>query len=311
MRRTDLLYPDGSRRGLALDVRDRARPGLGLRTAGGDRLLLELAGRPLLFAAIDRGLAGVAFWRTDTWRSPLPPCRADTARHHAGDPVRWAHAVAQHLADPEASPLHDGRWILTPHTNLLREGNRHGAPPGEYWRELVIDGHPDGHIDWYIHSGSWEVLPLRAFPEVEDARVKAYRKQVRDGTLPPVLLWWVSGLDCHLVLDGHARLAAAVAENAEPPLLVLHRALPQDELTVAEEAAAADYGRELDRWRALRAAHGDRVPEGAEVAGPALARALDEAYAGHRPTWAWPLPGGRAQWERLAREHAPGWSREG
>ncbi|MGB8939405.1 MAG: hypothetical protein WCD21_04060 [Streptomyces sp.] len=43
-------------------------------------------------------------------------------------------------------------------------------------------------------------------PRADDPRVKAYRKQARDGTLPPVLLWWVSGLDCHLVLDGHAGL---------------------------------------------------------------------------------------------------------
>ena len=50
------------------------------------------------------------------------------------------------------------------------------------------------------------------------ARVKAYRKQVREGMLRRVLLCWVSGLGCHLILDGHARLASAIAESVEPPL---------------------------------------------------------------------------------------------
>ncbi|MBC9713794.1 hypothetical protein H9Y04_14580 [Streptomyces sp. TRM66268-LWL] len=310
MHRTDLLHPDGNWRGLALDVRDRPRPELRLHTAGGDRLLLELAGDALLFGVVERDLGGVSFWRTDTWRPSLPPWRADTARLYAGDPARWAHAFAEHLAVSDTTPLHDGRWILTPYTELLRQWNRHGAPAGEFWGERIVEGHPDGYLDWYFHNGAWTVLPLRALPEADDARVKAYRKQVRDGTLPPVLLWWVSGLDCHLILDGHARLAAAVAENAEPPLLVLHRALPGAELAVAEEAAAADYTREMERWRALRAAHGEQVPDGTEAAGPALARALDEAATGHRPTWAWPLPGGRAEWERRARAAAPGWAEE-
>ncbi|MEU7076007.1 hypothetical protein AB0B30_38445 [Streptomyces narbonensis] len=74
---------------------------------------------------------------------------------------------------------------------------------------MLVEGHPDGYIDWFVHSGSWQVLPLRPMPDPGDSRVKAYPKQAREGTLPPVLLWWVSGLDCHLILDGHAGLAAA------------------------------------------------------------------------------------------------------
>ncbi|WP_285575955.1 hypothetical protein [Actinoallomurus iriomotensis] len=37
-------------------------------------------------------------------------------------------------------------------------------------------------------------------------RVKAYRKLARDGALPPLLLWWISGLDGVLLLDGRAQL---------------------------------------------------------------------------------------------------------
>jgi len=35
------------------------------------------------------------------------------------------------------------------------------------------------------------------------------------------LLWWISGLDCYVLMDGHDRLVAAVAEQVEPPMLAL------------------------------------------------------------------------------------------
>ncbi len=47
--------------------------------------------------------------------------------------------------------------------------------------------------------------------------MKAYRKHVRDGTLAPVLLWWVPFLDGWLILDGHDRAVAALAETAPRP----------------------------------------------------------------------------------------------
>jgi hypothetical protein len=37
---------------------------------------------------------------------------------------------------------------------------------------------------------------------VSAARVRSYRRQVREGIMAPALLWWVSGLNTLLVLDG-------------------------------------------------------------------------------------------------------------
>ncbi|MFF5725047.1 hypothetical protein [[Kitasatospora] papulosa] len=105
-------------------------------------------------------------------------------------------------------------------------------------------------------------------PGPGDSRVKAYRKQAREGTLPPVLMWWVSGLDCHLILDGHARLAAAIAESVEPPLLRLHRAVARDDLAVRIDDAVGFYESELTRFAGLRTVHGPTVPDGAATTGP-------------------------------------------
>ncbi|ELS52534.1 hypothetical protein [Streptomyces viridochromogenes] len=299
MRRTDITRDDGTWTGLSLEVQSPDRPGLCLFSADW-RLLLTQRSRRVLLAAVDEDHHGVEFWRTDAYRSVVPPLRAGTGRALAGRPDRWAYRFARHLLDSPDSPLHEGRWLLSCASPLLR-WNHGGLPQSEYWASMLVEGHPDGYLDWFVHSGSWEILPLRQLPDADDGRVKAYRKQARDGTLPPVLLWWVSGLDCHLILDGHARLAAAVAESTAPSLLHLHRTSPSDEVAAGTRQAVQRYEAELARFAELRTLHGAAVPDGAAVAGPSLARRLKELHTAPQRTWAWPLPGGQAQWRRVAR----------
>ncbi|MFF0189157.1 hypothetical protein [Streptomyces sp. NPDC005244] len=300
MRRSNVMRDDGTWVGLSLDIQDRHQPGLCVFSARA-RLLISQLSRPVLLAVVDEHLDGVDFWRTDEYRSFVPPLRADVGRALRGDPQRWAHRFAHHLIDSPDSPLHDGRWLLSCESPLQRW--RHdGESPSEYWRSLLVEGHPDGYLDWFVHAHSWEVLPLRPMPDGDDSRVKAYRKQARDGTLPPVLLWWVSGLDSHLILDGHARLAAAIAESIEPPLLQLHRTVARDDLTVRTDEAVGSYESELARFAELRAFHGHTVPDGAATAGPQLVRRLHDLDTAQQPTWAWPLPGGESGWRRIARD---------
>ncbi|MFI8827029.1 hypothetical protein [Streptomyces sp. NPDC053431] len=309
MRRTAINRDDGTWSGLSLEVEARPRPGLCLFSAEG-RLLLAQEGRPVLLASVDDDHGGVEFRRTDTYRSVVPPQRAAAGRDLTGRPDRWAYRFAEHLATAPGGPLHDGRWLLSRESPLLGH-NHHHLPASAYWGEMIVEGHPDGYIDWHVHSGSWEILPLRRMPDRHDARVKAYRKQARAGTLPPVLLWWVSGLDCHVILDGHARLVASIAESTTPPLLQLHRTAPEDEVATGTRRAVRSYEAELERFAALRDRHGAAVPDGAGTAGASLARRLEELRTAARPTWAWPLPGGRAEWRRVAREVTGGeWGTE-
>ncbi|MEV6175344.1 hypothetical protein AB0L99_45075 [Streptomyces sp. NPDC051954] len=299
MQRSDVMRDDGTWVGLSLEVEDRQQPELCVFSAGA-RLLLSRLSRPVLLAVVEDHLQGVDFWRTEEYRSFVPPLRADVGRALAGSPQRWAHRFAQYLIDSPGSPLHEGRWLLSCESPLLRW--RHaGTSHAEYWSSMLIEGHPDGYIDWFVHSGSWEVLPLRPIPGPHDSRVKAYRKQAREGTLPPVVLWWVSGLDCHLILDGHARLAAAIAESIEPPLLHLHRTVARDDLAARIDDAVGFYESELARFAELRAVHGPTVPDGAVTAGPQLARLLNDLDTSQQLTWAWPLPDGERQWHRIAR----------
>ncbi|MEU4097629.1 hypothetical protein [Streptomyces sp. NPDC026673] len=304
MQRSDVTRDDDTWVGLSLDVQEGHLPGLCVFTAG-PRLLISRLSQPVLLAVADEGLHGVKFWRTDEYRSFVPPLRANVARALAGSAERWAHRFAQYLDDSPDSPLHEGRWLLSSESPLQRW--RHAdTSHDQYWNSMLVDGHPEGYIDWFFHSHSWEVLPLRPMPGPGDSRVKAYRKQALEGTLPPVLLWWVSGLDCHLILDGHARLAAAIAESVEPPLLQWHRTMPHGDLAVRTDEAVGFYHHELARFAELRAIHGPTVPDGAATAGPQLVRLLHDMNTAEQPTWAWPLPGGEAQWLRTARQVTAG-----
>ncbi|MEV3934249.1 hypothetical protein [Streptomyces sp. NPDC049944] len=98
MQRGDVTRDDGTWVGLSLDVQDPRRPGLSIFSAG-PRLLVSQMSRPLVLAVVDEHLDGVDFWRTDEYRSFVPPLRADVGRTLAGSPERWAHRFARYLID--------------------------------------------------------------------------------------------------------------------------------------------------------------------------------------------------------------------
>jgi hypothetical protein len=224
VRATNLIKSDGSGGwgGLALDVDAPARPGLRMEVATGRRMVLRQGERPLLFALVAAHYYGVDFLRAGEITSPVAPCRADRARVLAGfgpeeAAARWARVFAADLTAAGQGPLHSGRWILT---RCEASGNFARLPPAERWLALPDD---HGRINWFTSPSAHDIVPLRAMSAPDSGRVKAYRKQARDGTLPPILLWWISGLCCHVLLDGHDRIAAALAEGQEPPVLVLGR----------------------------------------------------------------------------------------
>ncbi|MFE0824416.1 hypothetical protein ACFW4M_17590 [Streptomyces sp. NPDC058794] len=221
---------------LVLDVRGRPGPPplRFVRPDDGAPPALHQGYRPLFLARSsgDGCCRELHLRRLPGHRSPLPPLRAASMR----GPADWRHRCARWLEDASDGPLHDGRWGLT---------TRASFAPG-IWTEDFVRDWPDCVLELLCGGGWHGVLPLRPLSEPGAARVKAYRKHARDGTLAPVLLWWVSFLDGWLILDGHDRAVAALAEGSEPECVVLAR-LPDrahwrreaDELTTAHEERAA------------------------------------------------------------------------
>ncbi|MEV6637794.1 hypothetical protein AB0M54_44405 [Actinoplanes sp. NPDC051470] len=280
---------------LVLDVEQPSRPALRLEVAGRGLLVLRHDDTVTLMARVDDNHYGVEYAMTGHYRSPVPPIRAaHAAAVGAASPARWAYHFAASLT---GGPLHTGRWAISVEVPRLR--------PTERWAELLLP-QPQGEIDWFMDNGAWQILPLHPLASVDAGRVKAYRKQARDGILPPVLLWWVSGLDCYVVLDGHDRLVAALAEDREPPLLALS--------SVDTDQVARDTEDALSRYTTTTQGLDRQITAGSPGAEAALvavdrrlADTLQTIESRYGTTRAWPLRGGTPQWNALAREHLPAW----
>lgn len=294
--------------GLDCRVDAPVRPGLRVEVTSGRRFLVRQADRVALLGEQRADHRGVYYARTGRYRSPLPPFTATAARRvretsvdDAARAARWTHLFADLLQAAGEGPLHTGRWVLA--------WGMPGWSVAGHWQRLnVID--PDrGHITWFGFSDPIEdqrdILPLRRLSPVDAARVRSYRRQVREGVLPPALLWWVSGLNTLLVLDGHDRIAAALAEGAPPEVVVLAPAPDPTWVSGVQEHLTRGYE---GRMRAVQtvADRGECRVEGhvANVTRRFAGQLGDVARTEGR-TRAWLLPGGRAAWEREAAQHGP------
>jgi hypothetical protein len=288
------------------------RPGLRMECADGGRLLLTQGGGPVLFARQRVTHRGVHYARTGRYVSPLPPLRADRAREVAGLATpgseawteRWAAYAEARLRTAADGPLHEGDWHLGPAApDWFVDGN---------WAKLLAHDPDRGHLTWFGYDDPDEdardLLPLRALSAPDAPRVKAYRRQYREGVLPPVFLWWISGLHSPVVLDGHDRLVAALVEGGRPAVLELSRAIDPALLVAWVEGPVKEYEHRMaslgdDPLSRVRGANIGRWLTG-------LMRSLERSAAATR---AWPLAEGVAAWERAAAAHVPGWAspREG
>ncbi|GLW64819.1 hypothetical protein Arub01_30630 [Actinomadura rubrobrunea] len=249
------------------------------------RMLLRQGRDVVLLGMVDRDHYGVSVYCTGRYASPLPPLRAAEARARRN----WVHRYASWLDAADNGPLHEGRWVLRP-CNV----------PLSLLVAPVVGS--TVYIDW-DGNGWGGVLPLRPLSPPDAGRVKAYRKQVREGVLPPVLVWAVSGLDGHVVLDGHDRLAAALAEEVAPPMLVLTRGMDAAEQRSVLESTEAHVTGVIDNLRRREHHPGVQRQIDALVQRHAQAAALLPYDA--KRTRAWPLPGGAAAWD--AEAAALGW----
>jgi hypothetical protein len=251
-----------------------------------DRMLLRQSERPLLLGrSTGEGCCrDLHLHRLPGHRSPLPPIRAEWTRTS----TNWPHRYATWLEESPNTPVHDGRWRITTRTAFS---------PG-VWTEDFVTKWPTGRLELYCGGGWHGVLPLRPLSPPDAPRVKAYRRRAREGALAPVLLWWVSFLDGWLVLDGHDRAVAALAEGGEPVCVELARVC--DEEVWRRTAAEVTEGHERTMRRlAAGPAHPDLAHRRAALE-RGYADALSSLPYDETGTESWPLAGGAAAWDALA-----------
>lgn len=230
---TELVY--GEKSGLTIVIREDLRPGLVLESSPSGRLRLRAGRDPLLWARIDRPCWGVATLRRATRESAavVRPIRSSEARRTRST-EQWMRFFAGELGASSRSPLTRGTWQLTELRRCACSLDfARSTRPDEFCSEDpdglpwpargvggVIEAPRLAYLDWSVISRQ-EVCSVRAFSDADDSRVKAWRKHARDGNLPPILLWSMGGIELPILVDGHDRLRAALAERVEPRVVAL------------------------------------------------------------------------------------------
>jgi hypothetical protein len=287
------------------------RPGLHMQ-AGSPRLMRLMAGEwPILWAHVESDYYGYWYVRRPlAGNSPglvIPPISAPEARSveaPAGSPEwlrSWSRTFGRKLFDSPVSPLCAGRWWLMP--GEVRERDAGWLPTGVAGRSLASVCHLDrvavqpfaGYVAWDF-GDALEPLAMRPMSGPDDARVKAWRRALREGYMPPALLMWMSGLDRYIILDGHDRIAAALAEGTLPSVLVL--CYMQEQTRAPDrsrsQAVAEEVARQLTASRSpdLRPNRPFRI----ETANRLLIDAFDDRPQLAPVSRAWPLDGGASRW---------------
>ncbi|WP_397432193.1 hypothetical protein [Pseudomonas chlororaphis] len=240
----------GNWNGLGVDVKHPAsgKPNLRLLSGNNRRMQLVLGDQTLLWGTMSRCLYGVWLVRNhlleqlpQTLVGPIdsPQVEQQIRLDPALRLKAWSRFFVQQLMQHQPDFFYPGYWLvralrpesLKPMRPLLSgteawyfkggEDALSHMPQWAIYGRNILDNRQAGAARWVeLGESGGAVVGLHAV-DPHSGRLKWWRKKAREGSLPPILLWYVSGLSCHLILDGHYRLQAAIDENLPPQFLVL------------------------------------------------------------------------------------------
>ncbi len=242
----DLEDRQGQWGGLGIDVsRPRqGKPPLHLLTGNNSRLKLMLNDVPLLWGTIATSYYGAWLVRNHQPAQrdflPVPAIGSADVEHHASLPPEqrikaWSRYFIQQLMDHQPDFLYPGYWVARPMLSTATRWKRDEGVSGWYfstqeeisshlpqwslYSEGILDNVQPQPVQWL----DWSLGPVIGLHSVDPlaGRLKWWRKKAREGSLPPILLWYVGGLCSCVIIDGHYRLQAAMAENVQPSFIVL------------------------------------------------------------------------------------------
>jgi hypothetical protein len=294
-------------KGLRVRVEGHPQPGFAVSASYPGYLRLATDDRARVWTRIDED-----YWGYELLRAPgveglsiVPPITAELAREHrepnSAVSAAWARTYARMLRDAPGTPLCNGDWHLGA---LSREFS-----PFELAASIVrqvVNQKATGYVQWDFGDTVYPIT-LRDMSSQDAGRVKVWRKHVRDGSLPPVLLLWISGLAAYVVLDGHDRLMAASLEQAPAPALALE---PVEEVVASEEkkrAVMAAVEKSLEAAKRERTrSHDERLARARRLFTTEDAnRVLLDTFAPQQHAGrarAQPIPGGVEQWAAEVRQ---------
>lgn len=247
----DLVDRNNQWQGLELTVKEnqRTEPAMEMLSGHFGRMALQLAGEPLFWASMLEDHSGVwLVFNADHPRSQeiLPAVTSeDIERIKAkGEQVRigeWCRYFVRQLMNAPTPLLSPQRWLIRPMLPI-QCSSRYSSPQPialENWRFSAPESTENINCQWTLYGEDfpdltqpenvrlvdwwWGGYLLRGRYAIQPntGRVKWWRKKCREGTLPPILVWYIAGLGSYVILDGHYRLQAAIEEQIPPLFLVL------------------------------------------------------------------------------------------
>lgn len=283
----------GAWAGLSVYVTAAARPIWHRRTR--DYQIALLCGvEPILLARVHRYYYG--HWRLLGQRQAswhvVTPIKSGQIQGQPLTPHWWRYwciYFAEQLAASTCTPLYKAKWLFAPIPAFRHEAlsplsvwsqMRHRKV---YYVEECLDTPTLAWESWWT-SGSGALIPTRHRSTPDAARVRYWRKLARDGSLPPLLAEFDSGLDVFLLVDGHDRLAAAMLEGSPVPVVAF--------CPVREYRYSPDVGRQHGvMTQVARDREGKRKGEAlaTERANELLISAFDSRPILRPRSRAWPL----------------------
>lgn len=136
----------------------------------------------------------------------------------------FANYFAKKITSLHNTILHQGKWEIIQgvfdQNELCYQETIEHINSTHYIYGLDVYRPQLTYINWMI-NGSSELLALKNKPNASSARVKWWRKKVKENTCPPILTMYVTCLDAYLIIDGHSRLLAYQLENQPANCLIL------------------------------------------------------------------------------------------
>ena len=226
---------------------------LKLHTPDGISLSLTYNDEPVFWSFFSHDLYDVYLVRSyaESWQAyqPVGYIGSRVNEHIARQPAAeqgllWNKYFIEQLAAHNAGLLGIGEWHFD-----YRPAQTLPQRWGECWHDTAL-GRPEtdeNYAQWLFSGSRFDALDNDFHTQAErfialkthhaeDDRLKYWRKRARQNQLPPVLVYELPALsDRWLILDGHLRLAAALAEGQLPPLIVIQATTARPDPRTAAE----------------------------------------------------------------------------
>ena len=274
----DITEPDGSWAGLGINIVQTSLRKFYFQASHGYRFRLLTNKKPILWARMDdwnydyNYIKSFEAWELDEMpvgiiKSP----EIEKAKGLSGEDhyKYWTRLFLEKLVNAQSHLFHEGFWYM---------GFYKGREDWFYQNIKPDWRYDDGtihQVDQCLHNLVIQntdfinrLITLKELPEDSDGRVKWWRKKIREGSLPPVLVMYSTLFHSYLVIDGHSRLMASKLENLPPEIIVLYSMQEERiELAIEDQQKVS---------RALEKAKGNKNPISIDKMNEVLIQVFDD-----------------------------------